>query len=241
VTTPAHKGPRLLWEADPILVLVTELRATSLMKDLERLRARLVRKLGDFQDRARNDGLDPLRVAQATEVLSALIDHVVTSMPWGADAGWKSLGGSRSAARRPAERILDVARSAATDSGVSELVCVALGLGFDKRSRGADDAAIEQVLASLTQLHRAKGSARELRLSPDMPASSARRRAWTSWLPLWVSSLVVAALLAVLFVLLSQRLEATSDRLSARIAALRAPAIAAREAQQSDPTSQAGR
>ena len=227
MATPTHKGPRLLWEADPILVLVTELRATSLVPDLGRLRARLVRKLQNFQDRAHAEGIEPLRVSQAAEVLSALIDHVVTSMPWGADAGWKSLGGSRASVRRPAERILEVARAASSDLGMSELACVALGLGFDKRSRGADDAQIEKVLARLTPLHSEKGAPAGLRLSPDVPSSLARRNAWTSWLPLWLASLVIAALLAVLFVVLSRSLDTTSERLSARMAALGAAATPA--------------
>lgn len=219
----AHSSPRLLWEAEPILVVVTELRATSLLKDLERLRARLVRKLGEFQDHARNHGVDPLHVSYATDVLSALIDHVVTSMPWGADAGWKPLGGSKAAARRPAERILEVARACEAHADLRELVCVAFGLGFDKRSRGADETQIEQALARLTQLQAENGPGAGLRLSPHSPRSIARRRAWTSWLPLWVASAVIAALLAVLFYGLNLSLGAKSDQLYARMAALRAP------------------
>ena len=231
----AATSTRLLWEANPILISVTELRATTFVTDLPRLRTRILSALEDFQRRAITNGIEPTRVAQATEVLCALIDHVVTSMPWGADAGWKSLGRSKSSSgRRPAERVLDVGRASVSDVGLSELVCIVLELGFDKRSRGADDAQIEQMLAQLMPLHAKQGSPDELRLAPTAPATRARRNTWTGWLPLWVSSLVIAALLAVLFFVLDRSLSATSDRLSARIASLHAPATAAQPAQPSD-------
>jgi len=226
----AGTGTRLLWEANPILVSVTELRATTFVTDLPRLRTRILSALEDFQRRAIANDIEPTRVAQASEVLCALIDHVVTSMPWGADAGWKSLG--RSSGRRPAERVLDVGRASVSDIGLSELVCVVLELGFDKRSRGADDAQIEQMLDKLMPLHAKQSSPEELRLTPTASATRARRNTWTSWRPLWVSTLVIAALLAALFFVLDRSLSATSDKLSAHIASLHAPA--AQPAQPSD-------
>jgi type VI secretion system protein ImpK len=229
-TPPTYADTRLLWQADPILVLATQLRTTSVIADLARLRTRIAGMFADFQVRAREGGIEASRIAQATDVLSALIDHVVTSMPWGADAGWRSVGKSSrsSSSRRPAERLLEIARDCASDVGLSELIVIALGLGFDKRSRGVDDPQIEQLLDQLMKRHWKVRTPAEQRLSPELPASVQHRKAWTTWLPLWVSALAVAALLAVLFFALELSLGATSDRLYARLAALQSPAAIAR-------------
>jgi type VI secretion system protein ImpK len=212
----AAPGTRLLWQADPILVLVTQLRATSIVADVARLRTRIVSMLQEFQQRASAAGIEPTRVSQAMEVLCALVDHVVASLPWGSDPAWRALGKSGPSARRPTERVLDVARVAASDRGMSELICIAVGLGFDVRSRGQDADAIEQMMAELTKAH-ARGARA---LSPQSPSSTAKRSAWTSWLPLWVSGCVIAALLAVLFFAMVMSLGAKSDQLYARVAAL---------------------
>ncbi len=227
---PGSSGTRLLWQADPILVLVTQLRATSFVKDVARLRTRIVGMLQDFQRRAQADGVEPVRVARAMDVLCALVDHVVASLPWGADAGWRALGKSGSASgRRPAERVLDVARVSTSDAGMCELICVVVGLGFDPRSRGVDDSAIEEMMAELTKTHTHGG----LRPAPASSASVGQRKAWTSWLPVWVAGFVIAALLAVLFFVLVLSLGARSDEVYARVAALNVAAVSPRRPQAS--------
>jgi type VI secretion system protein ImpK len=217
----AQAGARLLWDADPILVLVTQLRTTTAVADLNRLRSRIQTLLHEFQERARSHRFESARVARATEVLGALVDQVVTSMPWGADVGWKSVAASKSASReRPAARVLEAARASTSDAALRELVCVVLALGFEKRGRGAEDTQIDQVWEQLTKLH---GRPADTRLSADATTSVARSKAWTSWLPLWVSTLVVAALLAASFLVLVLSLGAMSDRVYANMAALRGP------------------
>src|SRR5262249_27057813 len=148
--------------------------------------------------RARADGVGSSRVAQATDVLAALIDHAVTSMPWGVEGGWQSvaLTGGRADSRRPAQRMLDIARVSSSDPDLRELLAVAILLGFDKRSRGPGDQGIEQVLAQLAPYQKPRG---EQPLSPDWRSAVGRRTALSNWLPFWVSICVFAALLSVLF------------------------------------------
>jgi type VI secretion system protein ImpK len=221
---PVLPGVRLLWETDAILALVPQLRATGFVSDLAGLRERMAGMLQDFQARARLRGIEASRLTRAAEVLSALLDQVVTSMPWGADAGWRSLGTpSTASGRRPAQRLLDLARASPSDAGISELIGVALALGFDGRSRDMDGPVIDQVRAQLATPDRTPGESVESRLSPEGQSSVERGNALTSWLPLWVSSLVIAALLALLFFALELSLGSKSDRLYARIAALNGP------------------
>lgn len=226
---PVPPEVRLLGEADTVLALVPQLRATGFVSDLAQLRARLAAMLVDFQGHARAGGIDAARVARATEVLAALLDHVVMSMPWGADAGWQSLGiPSSSGARRPAQRLLDLARASPSDAGVDELIGVALALGFDGRSRDVDDPIIDQVHAQLTTSGPLHGEGVERSLSPpEWQLAVERGNPLTSWLPLWVSSLVVAALLVALFSALELSLGAKSDRLYVRMAALNGPSVVA--------------
>jgi type VI secretion system protein ImpK len=206
------------------LALVPQLRATGFVSDLAGLRERMAGMLQDFQARARLRGIEASRLTRAAEVLSALLDQVVTSMPWGADAGWQSLGTpSTASGRRPAQRLLDLARASPSDAGISELIGVALALGFDGRSRDMDGPVIDQVRTQLTTRDRTPGESVESGLSPEGQSSVERGNALTSWLPLWVSSLVIAALLALLFFALELSLGSKSDRLYARIAALNSP------------------
>ena len=222
---------RLLWEVDSVLALVPQLRATSFVANLAQLRERIAAMLGEFQTRARADGIDAQRIAHATDVLSALIDHVVTSMPWGADAGWHSLGTSSAASdgRSPAQRLLDATRADPSDVGIGELVAVALALGFDERGLRAEAPQIDQLRASLATPETQHNAQLGQCLSPEWQSSVAGGKPLMSWLPLWVSSMVIAAVLAVLFFSLELSLGSKSDRLYARIAALNGPAATARQ------------
>jgi type VI secretion system protein ImpK len=222
-------GVRLLWEADGLLALVPQLRATGFVSNLPRLREQIAAMLRDFQTRAASDGFEAGRVGEASEVLAALIDHVVTSMPWGADLGWRSLaaaapGGAGRTPTSPATRLSELTRASCSDAGMRELIGVALALGFDGRIQGADGAQIDQVRSQLAAAD-PKAQLRD-RLVLSASAAVARGPA-LSWLPLWVTSVAVAAALAVLFFALELSLGAKSDRLYARILALEAPAATA--------------
>jgi type VI secretion system protein ImpK len=108
-----------------------------------------------------------------------------------------------------------------------ELLGVALALGFDASRDEAELKQIDQLRTELAANDPPAGARAGHELSPQWQSSVQHSSALTGWLPLWVSSLVVAALLAVLFFGLELSLGAKSDRLYARIAALNAPAVAA--------------
>jgi len=225
-------GPRLLWAADGLLALIPQLRATGFVSDLTQLRGKLAAMLRDFQARARSLGLEPERIGQAMEVLAALIDHVVLTMPWGVNAGWRDLGaaapdaGARRTPQGAAERLLDVARRASADPGIRELVGIALALGFEGGGRGTNDG-INRLRGELAAQESPAAARIAHSLSPQWQAAVGRGSALAGWLPLWASTAIVAALLAVLFFALERSLGASSDRLYARIATLNGPAAPA--------------
>ena len=219
---------RLLWIAEPVLQLAVQLRATRSIRDLKQLRERMIAILLEFQESARAAGIAESRVLRASEILAALIDHAVTSMPWGAEAGWQSVSTSPSQGgmRRPAQRLLDIARASSSDPGLRELISIAVLLGFDKRSRGPDDAQIEQLLAQPSP-----SQVDDQRLSPEGASTVHRRTVLSNWLPLWVTSCVTVALLAVLFFSLEISLGAKSDLVYARVAGLNRPVLQAERPQ----------
>ena len=227
-------GGRLLWEADALLALVPQLRATGFVSNLGQLREKLAAMLFDFQARAHRHGIERTRVEQASEVLAALIDQVVTSMPWGVESGWRSLGasgvrlGAPDGTQLPLARLLTLARASSSDVGMRELIGVALALGFD--TAGRDGAMKVEELQR--QIAESSNEALAVRTSPELSPhwrpSVERRSALGGWLPLWVSALIVAAALAVLYLTLELSLAARSDRVYAQLAALKSPVATTR-------------
>jgi type VI secretion system protein ImpK len=191
--------------------------------------------LREFEIRARVRGVNPARLDKARVVLCALIDDVVSSMPWGGDAGWQPLGAApaveagRGAPDSPALRLLRVARESSGDRELQELICVALALGFDARARGpvAGGEELSQIRSQMAAQVRPDGASRRSDLSPQWQAAVGQGGALASWLPLWVVALLLAALLAVLYFSLVLSLGAKSDKVYARISALRPSAAAA--------------
>jgi len=227
-------GNPLLIEADPVLALAPQLRATTSVTDLPQLHAKIAELLRDFEIRAGVRRVEGARLDKAQAVLCALIDDVVSSMPWGTDPSWQPLGASLAAKGRPGstgnpvQRLVDVAREASSDRDLQELICVALALGFEGRGRGTAGEELSKIRMQLAAQTRPDGSSpAEAALSPQWQAAVGRGSALASWLPLWVMGLVITALLAVLYFSLVLSLGAKSDRVYAQIAALRPPAAAA--------------
>ncbi len=215
---------RLIWKASPLIAAITQLRVTPAISDLGQLHSQIAAMLVAFMDDARAGGIGDSRATQATEVLAALADHVVSNMPWGADAGWHNL--SQSAASRgelPLQRLLKIAAASSQDAGMQELIGVTLLVGFDKRSRGKDDAEIEQLLSRARTAHGTPGEGGGL---PLASGRAKRIKGPPGWLPLWVCGLSTAAAVAVLAVVLLLSLAGKSDVVYAHLAALRGPAVA---------------
>lgn len=239
----------LLAEAQPLLALATELRATSAIHDVEQVRAAIQRQLRDFEIRALARGIASARLVLAKTALSALIDDAVQAMPWGATAGALAGGlavpSSSLAALRPAgvpaetaaQRLLAASRGGATDMALQELLRVILALGFDARALPAGAPGSAELAALRARLEAAparSGVQADTPLSMQWAPAVRRGSALVSWLPLWAAGLLLAAALAVTAFALLLALGRQSDRVYARLAALR-PAAVARAAPSAAP------
>jgi type VI secretion system protein ImpK len=228
----ASSGPNpLITEADALLALVPQLRSTAQITDLAQLRARIVGLLQRFDERLRQRGVAPAQGQKAHFVLCALIDEVVDTMPWGAGGRWERLNPLKapvgSVTGDTTVRVFaQLAADRSSSRDLRKLIYVALALGFDARGRGptagADEA--DRVRARLAELLKRKPDPGSRSLSVRWQPAVGRVSAFGTWLPLWVGTFVVAALLAVLYFSLTLALALQSDRVFAQIAALRLPA-----------------
>jgi type VI secretion system protein ImpK len=236
----ARRGPNwMLVDADAVLALVSQLRATATAPDLKRLRSKLGELLQEFEIRAQVRGVAQARVGRARTILAALADDVVVGMPWGADAAWAPLTAPRpdgravavpaagqGAAQEAAQALARIAGEIAQDVELQELVCVALALGFERRDR-AESGELARLGASLIPRVLDAQVGADTTLSPQWRSEANRGGPLASWLPLWVTTMVAAGLLAMLYFGLALSLGLKSDRLYAQIALLRPPAAAA--------------
>src|SRR5262245_44282396 len=74
--------------ASVLLGLASRIRGTSTQKDVEGLRDRVVRELKTFEANASATGLPRELVRKAHYALSATIDDLVMSTPWGGQSSW---------------------------------------------------------------------------------------------------------------------------------------------------------
>jgi len=233
----------LMSEADVLLALVPQLRSTTEIVDLARLRARIEVALRRYDESARKRGIGAVQVLKAQFVLATLIDHVAETMPWGAGGRWQPINSLKSApacaagaatAGKPGEdprhgairQLARMAQDAGADNGLRELIYVALALGFEARAQpaAAGNLDADQVCARIATSLKAGAQARPLsaRWRPALQHASAL----AGWLPLWVGSYVVAGALAALYCALALALASKSDRVYRQIAALRLPTAA---------------
>jgi type VI secretion system protein ImpK len=240
----APPGPNaVMSEADELLGLVPQLRSTAQIADLGQLRARIAALLEQFDERMRKRRVVPGQAQKAHFVLCALIDEVVESMPWGAGGRWERLNPLKAAAGASAgatvRMFAQLAEDRTSSRDLRELVYVALALGFDARGRGAAAGGVDadQIRSRLAQALKRKSEPGTQALSVRWQPAVGRGSAFGSWLPLWVGTFVVAALLAALYFSLSLALGSQSDRVFAQIAALRLPVPATATASAAPPAS----
>lgn len=233
---PVASPNPLMSEADALLSLVPQLRSTAQIADLAQLRVRIVELLDHFDEGLRRRGVVSGTAQKAHLVLCALIDEVIEAMPWGAGGLWERLNPLEAAGARPGTTTIQQFAQMAEDRSASrdlrEFIYVALALGFDARGRGSGSGAgdLEQIRSRLAALLKREEDAGAQPLSVRWRPAVGRANAVGSWLPLWVGTLLVAGLLAVLYFSLALSLASTSDRVFAQIASLRLPEPAAGKA-----------
>jgi len=210
----------LVAAASVLLGLASRLRGTTTQKDVEGLRDRVVRELKAFEARASATGLSRELVRTAHYALSATIDDLILSTPWGGQSAWakRSMVSTFHNEVVGGERFYEILNHLHKNPGrsaeVLELMYVCLALGFEGRLRitGRGTSEHSRVRDGVYRTLRERHGDFERELSPHWRGLAAAHRPLTSYIPAWVIAVVTAALLSLMFVGFTYALNDASDR-----------------------------
>jgi type VI secretion system protein ImpK len=216
----------LVAAAAVLLGLASRIRGTATQKDIEGLRDRVVRELKSFEANASATGLPRELVRTAHYALSATIDDLVLSTPWGGQSSWSKrsmvstfhnevVGGERFY-----EILNQLNKNPGTNADVLELMYVCLALGFEGRLRvtGRGTSEHSRVREGIYRTLRERRGDFERDLSPHWRGLAAVHRPLTSYIPAWVIAVVTAAVLLLMFMGFTYALNDESDSIIGGIA-----------------------
>lgn len=218
----------VLAAAAPLLSLLARLGNVLSVPDAASLRDRTAGELRRFDQALRERKLPLDLIRPSHYALCAALDDVVRNTPWGSRGPWAdaSLVSTFHGEVRSGERYFDLLERMRREIGkflpVVELMYVCMALGMQGRYRllpqgpAELDRVREETYAAIL---RARGPA-ERGLSPHWQGVSAPYRPLRATLPVWVTAVGGAGLLALLYVLFAFSLNAASDRLYAASLAL---------------------
>ena len=222
-------GP-LAAAASPLLQILARLANAGVagQPQVEELRERALAALRAFEGDARNIGATAEEIRAAHYVVSAALDDVVLSTPWGAQSAWaqKSLVSTFHQETRSGERVFDLLAGMMKDpgryKGALEVTYMALALGLQGKYRlmPRGVAELDRVREGLYQLLTQLRGNWERELSPRWRGVDAPHRGQSRAIPGWVAFALAAALLGGGWTWLSNGLGASADGLYQRMAAL---------------------
>jgi type VI secretion system protein ImpK len=221
--------------ANSVLAVVPQLRATSHHPNPTQLKEQIAHSIREFERRARAQGIAAERVMAARYVLCTLIDEAAASTPWGGSGAWArhSLLVAFHNEAWGGEKVFQLMARLAEDvpgnRDLLELIYACLALGFQGRYRVMDGGAaqLEAVRERLAQLLAKERGATTRALADRWQPSLRGRSVLASWLPLWVTAAVAAAVLLSVYIGLSASLSGRAAPVEQAILAIRAPTVAA--------------
>jgi len=209
----------LVAAASVLLGLASRVRGTATQKDVEGLRDRVVRELKSFEAAASATGLPRELVRTAHYALSATVDDLVLSTPWGSQSSWpkRSMVSTFHNEVVGGERFYEILnhlhKNPGNNADVLELMYVCLALGFQGRLRVTDRGSSEhsRVREGVYRTLRERRGDFERDLSPHWRGLAAVHRPLTSYIPAWVIAVVTAAALMLMFMGFTYALNDESD------------------------------
>ena len=229
--TPTGINP-LVAAANPLLGIVSRLRASTQHPNPSALRDALAKDIKEFERRATAAGVEPQKVIAARYVLCTVIDEMAASTPWGGSGIWakqsllltfhnEMLGGEK-----VFQLMAKLSENPGANRDILELIYICLSLGFEGRYRVLPNgrAELESLRERLGQLLLKDRRDFERDLSPHWQGVAAKRQRVFYVVPLWVAIVVSLLLLVGAYMGLSFLLNKDSDPVFANISALRVAA-----------------
>jgi type VI secretion system protein ImpK len=229
VPVPAHGLNPLVALADPLLLLVPQLRTTRQVDDVVALRNSLAQGIRDFAARAASAGVAAERVMAARYVLCTMIDEAAADTPWGGSGLWAqhSLLAMFHNEVFGGEKVFQLMARLAQQPGANrdllELIYAALVLGFEGRYRVLDNgpAQLAAVRDRLAQILKQQRGDHPAALAQHWQGHPVQRRAALSWLPLAATAALAALVLVAVHLGFSYSLGERSDPVYSQIQSLR--------------------
>jgi len=215
--------------ANPLLLLVPQLRATRQVADTGALRASLAQGIRDFAARAAARGVAPERVMAARYVLCTMIDEAAADTPWGGSGVWArhSLLAMFHNETEGGEKVFQLmarlAEKPAENRDLLELIYAAITLGFEGRYRVIANgrAQLDAVRDRLAQIVRKERGDHPQALAEHWQGHPVRRSKPMGWLPLAATACVAALLMGGTYLVLRSSLASSSDPVFGAIQGLR--------------------
>ncbi|MES2770989.1 MAG: type IVB secretion system protein IcmH/DotU, partial [Pseudomonadota bacterium] len=206
----------VLSAANPLLDLILPLRRTPTYHSLSELRQQLVQAIKNFEDELTQRRLDATMIFPARYVLCTFLDETVASMPWGAAWASQSLLVAFHNEASGGEKVFlilqTLSQNPRTNLYVLELIYVCLALGFQGRyrvrERGREE--LEVLRERLREMIRGQRGSSHFELSPHWQAATQTQAKVLRLIPLWVIAAGLAAVLVLMHLFLSYKLDQQS-------------------------------
>lgn len=193
--------------ARPLLSLLNRLSQTPQHSDVNGLYNRTVQEIRNYENNARQKGLDSQQILIARYILCAAIDEMVLNTPWGSTSFWpsKSLLSTFHKESTGGQKFFTILERLQQSPGANinllELTAICLALGFQGKYRVVEGG-LNHLETIRTQLHQQIALIRgeyERALSPHVKGVQLKRAADRN-LPLWVIAAVTAALVLTTYI-----------------------------------------
>lgn len=208
--------------------LVSRIRNRAQHMDPDALRRNVVAEVRGFESRALSAGVDPQQVKVARYGICATLDDVVLNTPWGEQSSWalqsmvatfhrETVGGDRFY-----DLLARLEQEPQRNLELLEFLYMCLSLGFEGRLRveqGGGEKHLN-IRAGLARLIRAQRGPVESDLSPHWPGVDRPHRRLSAWKPVWIATLLLAAMLSLGFIGVSWALSGATERVTGRLVTL---------------------
>jgi len=214
--------------AATLFSLVSRIRNRAQHMDPDALRRSVVAEVRGFETRALQAKIDPQSVKVARYAICATLDDVVLNTPWGGQSVWaqQSMVGTFHRETVGGDRFYDLLarleKEPANNIDLLEFLYICLSLGFEGRLRveqGGPDKHL-QIRNGLARIIRANRGELEHDLSPHWKGLLKPHRALSFWKPVWITSGILASILALSFVGLTYTLSGAGERVIGQLSVL---------------------
>ncbi|MDD5367112.1 MAG: DotU family type VI secretion system protein [Gallionellaceae bacterium] len=222
----------ILAAANPVLILIPQIRATLAHPDPAGLRDFLLQAIAEFEQQARKAGIAAEKIMVVRYALCTVVDETVASTPWGGTSLWarESLLVTLHKETWGGEKFFQLLNKMVEDPlrnlDLLEFMYACLALGFEGRFRVIDNgkAQLNELRARIYQIIRQQRGEFERDLSPHWQGVARKPKALIRQIPAWVIFSAIAFVLFAVFLTLVILLNRDSDPVFSNLASIKANA-----------------